>query len=107
SDGFSADLGLVAAIGKNVVRPEPDLRGHVLDGSKLCRLRNRYIRRNRGHELVLPAYCGRGPKTRTAFRPVRAISSSTEMPRTPAIFSATCRTNAGSFRLPRCGAGAR
>ena len=47
------------------------------------------------------------PKTRAAFAAVAAISSSTGRPRTAAIRSATWRTKAGSFRLPRCGTGAR
>ena len=48
------------------------------------------------------------PNTRAAFAAGRARSAPRPAcPRTAAIRSATCRTNAGSFRLPRCGTGAR
>ena len=45
--------------------------------------------------------------SRWKFAEVAAATSSMAIPRNSATFAATSATNAGSFRLPRCGTGVK
>ena len=104
-------LALYRPYGRMSSGAEADLGGDVGDRPQLGRLRDGDVGRDGGHgggcHGDSEARCDDRPKTRAAFWPVTAISSSTGIPRTAAIRSATWRTKAGSLRLPRCGTGAR
>src|SRR5207244_12690883 len=110
--GVEPDLRLVLAVQLDVVVAEPELGGDLGDRTELRGLRDRDVGGDLGggrHESAAPnsGAASRAPNTRRALSVVRCAMSAREAPRARPRASATAGTNAGSFRLPRCGTGAR
>ena len=107
-DGLCRDLGLVPPVRQELIWTEAQLGGHFADGTELGCLGDLDVSWDLGHlrDGSSPGF-NLGPNTRAAFAPVYSSISCNDRPRTSARRAAVLSTNAGSFRRPRWGTGAR